>query len=121
MKTALFIEDNREIRENTTEMLELAGYHVVTACNGEEGLREVYRIHPDIILCDVMMPVLNGHEVIKRLKDDPATAAIPFVYVSASVEKKEMALAMELGATGYLRKPFDEKDLLELLENSVGR
>lgn len=121
MKTALFIEDNRDIRENTTEMLELAGYHVFTASNGEEGLREVKRIHPDIILCDVMMPVLNGYEVITHLKKDPATATIPVVCVSASVEKKEVAKAMELGAVGYLRKPFDETELLNLLENTVGR
>ncbi|MBT1686482.1 response regulator [Dawidia soli] len=112
MKTVLIIEDNPEIRENTAEILELSGFHVITASNGQQGLAMVTDPVPDIILCDIMMPQVDGYEVIRQLKADPATASIPFVYLTARGEKNEVKLAMDLGACGFIRKPFDAGDLI---------
>lgn len=112
MKKILIIEDNPEIRENTTELLELEGFSVISAQDGKEGLRYAREQFPDIILCDIMMPEVNGYEVIKQLKSNEATACIPFIYVTASGEKSEIKLAMDMGAEGYVRKPFEVKELM---------
>ncbi len=116
MKTVLIIEDNQEIRENTSEILELTGLNVITSDNGNSGIAMAIDSQPDIILCDIMMPGLDGYEVIKLLKDNPATASIPFIYVTASGEKSEIKMAMELGASGYIRKPFDAKELTQTID-----
>lgn len=115
MKTALVIEDNPDILENTTEILLLAGFQVLTAVNGKEGISAAIERKPDVILCDIMMPEMNGYEVLKALKKNSATNKIPFIYVTASVEKSEVLRAMEMGADGYVRKPFDVKDLTEAI------
>jgi len=117
MKTVLVIEDNLEIRENTAEILELAGYKVITADNGEQGLSIVARENPDIVLCDILMPGINGYQVMKEIRDNPLTAGIPFIYVTASAEKTDVKLAMGLGANGYVRKPFDIQELMEAIED----
>ena len=119
MKQILFIEDNYEIRENTTELLELAGYTVVTAVNGKEGVALAKEKTPDLILCDIMMPELNGYEVFEELKKDSSTSCIPFVFVTASAERSEMSKGLEMGADGYIRKPFDEKELVETIERCL--
>lgn len=121
MKTALIIEDNLEIRENTSEVLELAGYNVITATNGTEGIEVASVKIPDVILCDIMMPQTNGYAVLKALKGNPATAKIPFIYVTASAEKKEVNTAMEMGADGYVRKPFDVRELIDAIEKAFTR
>lgn len=112
MKTILVIEDNTEIRENTAEILELSGFKVVTASSGQEGLSRATDPVPDIILCDIMMPQVDGYEVIRQLKSNPLTASVPFVYLTARGEKNEQELAMGLGACAYIRKPFDATDLV---------
>lgn len=119
MKTALIIEDNLEIRENTTEILELAGYQVITAHNGKEGVTKATLKKPDVILCDIMMPEMNGYDVIKQLKSNPNTLGIPFIYVTASAEKSEVKMAMDMGADGYVRKPFDVRELMETINNAL--
>jgi len=116
MKTLLVIEDNLEIRENTAELLELAGFKVITAENGTEGLLMASSQNPDIILCDIMMPGIDGYQVIKHMRENPLTAAIPFIYVTASAEKTDVKIAMDLGANGYVRKPFDIAELMEAIE-----
>ncbi|MEO5603723.1 MAG: response regulator [Cyclobacteriaceae bacterium] len=121
MKTALIIEDNLDIRENTTEILELAGYKVVSVTNGREGIQAAVTTTPDIILCDIMMPEVNGYDVIKELKKNPQTAKIPFIYVTASAERKEVKLAMDMGADGYVRKPFDVRELMEIIDQALSR
>ncbi len=120
MKTILVIEDNEEIRENTTEILELAGYNVIIASNGNDGLRAAADRAPDVILCDIMMPGLDGYEVLESLKRKPNTSHIPLVYVSASAEKSEVKRAMEMGASGYVRKPFEVGDLMEAINKCLG-
>ncbi|MFZ6013859.1 MAG: response regulator transcription factor [Bacteroidota bacterium] len=113
MKTVLIIEDNLEIRENTIEILELGGFKVISAGNGKEGIVMAVREKPDIILCDIMMPEVDGYQVIRELKADPATSNIPFIYLTASGEKSEVKLAMDMGANGYVRKPFDVRELMQ--------
>jgi len=115
MATILLIEDNLEIRENTTELLELAGYDVLIAMNGKIGVEMAISNSPDIILCDIMMPELNGYEVFSELKKNEHANQIPFVFITASVEKSEMRTGLEMGAAGYIRKPFEENDLLSTI------
>ena len=119
MKTILVIEDNSDILENTSEILELASYKVRSAKNGKEGIIEAVKVIPDIILCDIMMPEANGYEVLQQLKTNPVTKNIPFIFFTASVEKKEITRAMSMGADGYLRKPFESDDLLKLVTSFV--
>ena len=119
MSLILYIDDNRVLRENGTEILELAGYEVIIAQNGKEGIALAREKEPDLILCDIIMPELDGYEVIQLLKKDPVLSKIPFVFVTASAEKSEMAKGMALGADAYIRKPFDGKELLETVKNCL--
>ncbi len=119
MKTVLIIEDNLEIRENTTEILELEGFKVINAENGREGMLAAHEFSPDIILCDIMMPQMDGYLVLKDLKANPSTARIPFIYVTASAEKSQEALGMGMGADGYVRKPFDTKELMDTINKCL--
>jgi CheY-like chemotaxis protein len=119
MKTALVIEDHQEIRENTVEILELGGLKVSVADNGTDGTIVAGDIKPDVILCDIMMPGLNGYEVIKVLKRNPTTSNIPFIYITASGERSEIKMAMDLGADGFVRKPFDIRELMQTIESAL--
>ncbi len=116
MKKVLLIEDNVDIRENTAEILELAGYAVFTAVNGKEGVDLATRETPDIIICDIMMPELDGYGVLHILSRKPATAAIPFIFLTAKTEKADIRKGMTLGADDYLTKPFDDTELLNAIE-----
>ncbi|MEO8147818.1 MAG: response regulator [Bacteroidia bacterium] len=116
MINVLLIEDHPDIRENTTEILELAGYNVYVAQNGIVGINMAKEKLPDIILCDILMPEADGWEVIKQLKANEATAEIPFVFITASVEKKEILAGLEMGADSYIPKPFELKELLDTVE-----
>lgn len=116
MRKILLIEDNRDIRENTGELLTLAGYDVVTAENGKVGVDVAIREHPDLIICDIMMPELDGYGVLHILAKRRDTEAIPFIFLTALAEKSEVRKGMELGADDYLTKPFDETDLLNAVE-----
>ena len=115
MKTILVIEDNEDIRENTCELLELEGYNVITAINGNAGIILAKEQLPDVILCDIMMPEADGYEVCTMLKEDPTTSAIPFIFISASVEKKAIDEGISLGAVEYIQKPFDPDELFEAI------
>lgn len=119
MKTVLIIEDNFEIRENTTEILELEGFAVINAENGEEGMLAATKYLPDLILCDIMLPQMDGYLVLKDLRKNPLTAHIPLIYVTASTEKSEVKRGMKMGANGYVRKPFDTKELMDAINKSL--
>lgn len=119
MKTILVIEDDTDIRENTCELLELEGYEVIFAANGKIGIALAKEKKPDIILCDIMMPETDGYEVFNGLKDETETAAIPFIFLTASVEKKEIATGFEMGATGYIKKPFDSQVLFDTIADCL--
>ncbi|MBK9421470.1 MAG: response regulator [Flavobacteriales bacterium] len=121
MKKILLIEDNPDMRENTAETLELAGYSVVTAENGRRGVEEAKKQVPDLILCDIMMPELDGYGVLHMLGRNPATAEIPFIFLSAKAERGDVRKGMELGADDYLTKPFEENELLNAVETRMKR
>jgi len=116
MKTILLIEDNLDVRENTAEILELADYKVFTAENGKVGVELAKKHLPDLIICDIMMPELDGYGVIHVLSKHPETATIPFIFLTAKTEKSEIRKGMNLGADDYLTKPFDDLELLDAVE-----
>lgn len=119
MKKILIIEDDTIMRENTAEILELAQYDVTTAANGKIGSTLAKEIKPDLIICDIMMPVLDGYGVLHILSKDPKTAAIPFIFLTAKAEKSEMRKGMDLGADDYLTKPFEDTELLNAIESRL--
>lgn len=115
MNTILLIEDNVNMRENTSELLELAGYTVVSAENGKQGLDFARKNSPDLILCDIMMPELDGYGVKRAMENMPDLVGVPFVYLSAKAEKSDFRVGMDLGADDYLTKPFSGDDLLKVV------
>ncbi|MEO8794383.1 MAG: response regulator [Daejeonella sp.] len=112
----LIIEDNNDIRESTAEILELAGFDVITATNGKDGVTMAQKQLPDIIICDIMMPDLDGYGVLYLLEKNPDTAVIPFIFLTAKAERSDMRKGMEMGADDYLTKPFDDIELLNAVE-----
>lgn len=116
MKKVLLIEDNPDIRENTAEILTLAGYDVLVAGNGKEGVEIALKDKPDLIICDIMMPELDGYGVLHILSRKEQTARIPFIFLTAKTEKSDVRRGMNLGADDYLTKPFDDADLLAAID-----
>ena len=116
MKKILIIEDNDDIRENLAEILELAGYDAYTAENGKKGVEKAEQTPPDLILCDVMMPVLDGYGVLSIVNKKPALADIPFIFLTAKSEKTDFRYGMNLGADDYITKPFETNELLKVIE-----
>jgi len=119
MKKILVIEDNTEVRENLEETLELSGYEVATAEDGNIGVQLALENPPDLILCDVMMPKLDGFGVLNILSKKPATADIPFVFLTAKAEKSDFRRGMNLGADDYVTKPFYKDELLQVVETRL--
>lgn len=116
MKNILVIEDNNEVRENLCEILDLANYNTHQAENGKVGVEMAKSIKPDLILCDVMMPVLDGFGVLRILNRDPQLMHIPFMFLTAKAEKADFRKGMGLGADDYITKPFDEVELMDAIE-----
>lgn len=116
MDTILLIEDNSEVRENLAEILELSGYNVISAADGKEGVEAAIERTPELILCDIMMPELDGFGVLRILSKNPATAIIPFIFLTAKAEKEDFRRGMGLGADDYITKPFDDVELLDTIE-----
>ena len=116
MKKILVIEDNHDVRENLCEILELDGYTVISAENGKIGVEQAREHRPDLILCDVMMPVLDGFGVLKILNKTPELNQIPFIYLTAKAENSDFRKGMGLGAEDYITKPFDDLELLSTIE-----
>ncbi len=116
MKTILVIEDTLEMRENISEILQLAPYEVVQAANGKQGIELARKTRPDLILCDIMMPDLDGFGVLHILGKDPVMSDIPFIFLTAKAETDDFRFGMNLGADDYLTKPFDDLTLLNTVE-----
>lgn len=116
MKKVLIIEDNQDIRENIAEILELADFKPVTAANGKEGVEMAVNEQPDLIICDIMMPELDGYGVLHILSKKDSTAAIPFIFLTAKAERSDMRKGMILGADDYLTKPFNDTELLDAID-----
>lgn len=115
----LIIEDNNDIRESTAEILELADFEVFQAKNGKIGVELATKNLPDLILCDIMMPELDGYGVLFLLNKNPQTSAIPFIFLTAKAERLDMRKGMEMGADDYLTKPFDDMELLNSIESRL--
>ena len=121
MKKVLLIEDDTTLRENTAELLELNGYNVLTASNGDMGVQVAQNEIPDIIVCDIMMPVLDGYEVLEHLSQKESTNHIPFIFLSAKTERQDVRRGMNLGADDYITKPFSEDELVSAIESRLAK
>lgn len=119
MKKVLVIEDNKEILENTAEILELSNYFVVTAENGRIGVEKALADKPDLILCDIMMPELDGYGVLHMVQSHPQLQHTPFIFLTAKTDPGEIRKGMSLGADDYIPKPFDPTDLLTAVEGRL--
>lgn len=115
----LIIEDNDEVRENLVEILELYGYTTSEASNGLEGVKSCIENPPDLILCDVMMPELDGFGVLNLLTENERTAGIPFVFITARTETEDIRRGMNLGADDYITKPFYKDELLQVIRTRL--
>ncbi|MBL0741030.1 response regulator [Chryseolinea lacunae] len=115
----LLIEDNPEMAENISSILHLARYDVTHAPNGKIGVDLAQRTQPDLILCDIMMPELDGYGVLHILNKDADTASIPFIFLTAKADKSDFRAGMNLGADDYITKPFDGHDLLKVVETRL--
>jgi CheY-like chemotaxis protein len=116
MRKLLVIDDHDAIRENISEILSLAGYAVLTAGNGKKGVEKALKDLPDLIICDIMMPELDGYGVLHLLRKNPSTENIPFIFLTAKTARGDFRKGMEMGADDYITKPFDDIDLLNAVE-----
>lgn len=119
MNTILIIEDNKEMAENISAILNLSQYNVLAAYDGKSGIEMVHRHNPDLILCDIMMPKLDGYSVLHILSADSTTAKIPFIFLTAKTEKNDFRMGMNMGADDYITKPFDGFELLKVIETRL--
>lgn len=118
-KRILIIEDNEAIRLNTSELLELEGYEVLVACNGAEGLEIAKKELPNIILCDIMMPVMDGYSVLQAVRSYEPLKTTPFLFFTAYSEKCEIEKGMRLGADDYIVKPADTEMFISKISKFV--
>ncbi len=116
MDTILVIEDNEDILENLTEFLEMEGYKILGANNGKRGIELAREFIPDLIICDVLMHGMNGHDVLQLLLDSVKTYEIPFIFSTSMSEKIDRTEALLLGADDYIIKPFALEDLLKMVK-----
>lgn len=121
MKKILIIEDEPEMRRNIMMLLRYCDYAPVAAANGRDGVEAARREKPDLILCDVMMPELDGYGVLKELQTDAALARVPFIFLTAKGEKDDLRSGMNLGADDYLTKPVANADLVRAIEARLRR
>lgn len=120
MTTILAVDDDPTIQQLLVVNLELEGYQVILASDGEEALARIRSDRPDAVLLDVMMPILDGLEVCRASKADPETAAIPIVMLSAKAQESDLVAGNDVGADAYLTKPFDPLELIETVRRFVG-
>lgn len=121
MKRVLLIEDDAVLRENTAELLELSNFEVITASNGKFGVDIAKNSPLDIIVCDIMMPELDGYGVLETLAKNEITKYIPFIFLSAKTERKDIRKGMDLGADDYITKPFNEEELISAIESRLAK
>ncbi len=121
MKKILLIEDDTILRENTAELLELSNFEVLTASNGKLGVIAAKEYLPNVILCDIMMPELDGYGVLDALSKDEKTNCIPFIFLSAKTEHEDIRKGMEMGADDYLTKPFKESELIGAIKSRLAK
>ncbi|MFM9157768.1 MAG: response regulator transcription factor, partial [Dolichospermum sp.] len=116
MSLILVIEDESQILSNLQEILELADFNVITAVDGITGLQLAKSKNPDLIICDIMMPGLNGYEVLQKLRQDPRCADIPLIFLTAKANRNDLRQGMCLGADDYITKPFEPTEILQAVK-----
>lgn len=119
MKKILLIEDNDDVRNNTAEILELSNYKVIVAENGKTGVEKAIESKPDLIICDIMMPVLDGYGVLHAVHKNEAIKNTPFIFLTAKTERDDLRKGMELGADDYITKPFSGTELLNAVDSRI--
>lgn len=119
MTRVLVIEDEEILRESILNILNINGFSAIEAGDGQSGLQLAREVVPDLILCDVRMPELDGFEVLKALRQDPLTEAIPLLFLTAENIQNVVRQGQQLGATGYLTKPFTTAQLLEAINQGL--
>ncbi|MBD2312317.1 response regulator [Desertifilum sp. FACHB-1129] len=121
MKKILVIEDEPTVRANLLKLLDIEGYQSLEASDGHTGIQLAEQHQPDLILCDIMMPELDGYAVLEALRQNPATAMIPFIFLTAKAERNDWRQGMEKGADDYLTKPFTRSELLAAITMRLQR
>lgn len=121
MRTILVIEDDTGVRDNIQDLLSSVDYNVIGASDGREGLQVARTSHPDLIICDVMMPDVDGYEVLRQLRGESDTVTIPFIFVTAKAGREDLRAGMDLGADDYLIKPFTANELLSAVNTRLER
>jgi DNA-binding NarL/FixJ family response regulator len=121
MKKILVIEDEPQTRENLATILEMEGYQTITARDGAEGLAAAKRELPDLVLCDVMMPAMDGYAVLEALRAESTTVSIPFIFLTAKGDRRDLRTGMDLGADDYLSKPATAAELLGAIDTRLQR
>jgi CheY-like chemotaxis protein len=112
VRTVLVIEDEAPLRANLARILSAEGFRVVTAADGDEGIARAREARPDLVICDILMPRMDGFGVLAALRSGPETAALPFIFLTASADKEDLARGLSSGANEYVTKPFRIADLL---------
>ena len=120
-KKILIIEDDKIVRENTAEILQLANYEVITAENGKAGLEKATFFKPDLIICDILMPELDGYGVLQIMMRNKSLQRIPVIFMSAKTKHEDIRRGMDLGASDYISKPFEESELLSAVASRLKR
>jgi DNA-binding response OmpR family regulator len=120
MKRILLIDDEELLREVILEFLDLEGFRAIGARNGRDGLRLAHEIKPDLIICDIVMPDIDGYEVLTRLKQTQVLSKIPFMFLSARTSEDDLQHGMALGAISYFTKPFKFHELLRAIIAEIG-
>jgi PAS domain S-box-containing protein len=121
MKKILIVEDDSMLRETTSEFLEGEGYQLIQAENGLNGIKKAMEEIPDLILCDIALPQLDGYQVYKTLQQNPSTELVPFIFLTAKTEKEDIRAGMHLGADDYITKPFDFDELLTAIQTRLDK
>ena len=121
MTLILVVEDETQILLNIQEILELAEFSVITGADGKVGLQLAKTKNPDLIICDIMMPGLNGYEVLQELRQEPKTADIPLIFLTAKIERNDFRQGMVLGADDYISKPFEPFEILQAVNARLER
>lgn len=119
MATLLVIEDEAPLRANIVRLLTAEGYRVITAADGDEGIRRAREDRPDLVICDILMPLVDGYGVLATLRSRPETAATPFIFLTASADKEDFARGLQSGANDYVTKPFKIADLLAAIRRRL--
>ncbi|MDX1702172.1 MAG: response regulator, partial [Melioribacteraceae bacterium] len=121
MTKILVVEDSKEVLNNISQILSISGYEVDTAINGQDGLEKVTKNVPDLIISDIMMPEMDGHQFFDELKKNPATSLIPFIFLTAKAAPESIRQGMKEGADDYIVKPFRAADILDAIETRLNK